>query len=455
MAAALGGSMPRGNRNRTLGLAVCSCWLFCWLLAVALPGRALSSEEGAARAGIGPDRLQEAFPPAPATLTLEQLEAIALAENPTLAQAAMRHRATQWECVQAELYPNPAVAYSAEEMNDAGTAGKQGAALSQEIVTADKRRLRSQAASWRVQQAMYTWQAQRHRVLNDVRTRYYRVLVGQGVVALKKQLVEVADGVLRASEQLLEAQELSRVDLMQARIESSSARVSLTDAENRLQAAWGELAAVVGRPELDMVRLEGDPGDMLPELSFEESWRRLLASSPELRRAEAGVQQANWEYRHQCAERVPNLDVGASVHYDNVGQGTVAGVEVGLSLPLFDRNQGNIGKAQAEVVIARREVQRVRLALRQRLSETFERYANALQEARRYREQILPDAEESLALVEKGYRQGELGYLTALTAQRTYFRVNLAYLQSLNDLWSAAVAIDGMFLSGGLDPLQP
>ena len=58
--------------------------------------------------------------------------------------------------------------------------------------------------------------------------------------------------------------------------------------------------------------------------------------------------------------------------------------------------------------------------------------------------------ETSLDLVASGYRQGQFDYLTLLTAQRTYFRVNLAYLESLRQFHTSRVAIEGLLLSGGL-----
>ena len=42
--------------------------------------------------------------------------------------------------------------------------------------------------------------------------------------------------------------------------------------------------------------------------------------------------------------------------------------------------------------------------------------------------------------------------MTLLTAQRTYFRVNLTYLDSLCDLAASTIAIEGLMLSGGLGP---
>ena len=35
--------------------------------------------------------------------------------------------------------------------------------------------------------------------------------------------------------------------------------------------------------------------------------------------------------------------------------------------------------------------------------------------------------------------------------QRTYFRVNLAYLESLRELWISTVQIEGLLLTGGLE----
>jgi cobalt-zinc-cadmium efflux system outer membrane protein len=101
---------------------------------------------------------------------------------------------------------------------------------------------------------------------------------------------------------------------------------------------------------------------------------------------------------------------------------------------------------------AENEVQRLELQLRNRLAAAFQRYENARQQVEKYSKNVLPTAKESLDLVVAGYRQGEFPYLTLLTAQRTYFRVSLRYLESLRDLRASTVAIDGLMLSGGLGP---
>ena len=84
------------------------------------------------------------------------------------------------------------------------------------------------------------------------------------------------------------------------------------------------------------------------------------------------------------------------------------------------------------------------------MASAFQTYANAHQQVQRYETAILPDAKESLSLIQQGYRQGEFGYLELLTAQRTYFRVNVDYVTALRELWVSSTRIEGLLLSGAL-----
>ena len=123
-----------------------------------------------------------------------------------------------------------------------------------------------------------------------------------------------------------------------------------------------------------------------------------------------------------------------------------------MPLPVYNRNQGNILRAQAELTAAEREVQRVELELQQRLAAAFEQYSTAHFQVEKYTEAILPNAQASLDLVGEGYRQGEFGYLTLLTAQRTFFQANLAYLEALRELRTSIAAIENNLLSESLQP---
>jgi cobalt-zinc-cadmium efflux system outer membrane protein len=211
---------------------------------------------------------------------------------------------------------------------------------------------------------------------------------------------------------------------------------------------------VLGRPDIERAPLAGDVEGDLPTFDWEDTLERLLAESPELAQAHAGVERARCEWARQCAMRVPNLGLRAAVKYDTVSRYTVADLEFSLPLPLIDRNQGRILRAQADLTAAQNEVRRVELSLYDRLAAAFEQYATARRRVESYSRTILPHAKESLDLVSTGYREGEFGYLNLLTAQRTYFQASLDYLRYLRDFRLRCVDLEGMLLRGGLEQVQ-
>ena len=383
-------------------------------------------------------------------LTLSQLEEMATRCNPTVAQAAARVQAARGQYVQVGLYPNPVIGYQASEIGDEGRAGQQGGFIGQEIVTAGKLRLNRDIARQEIRQAELAWQSQRFRVLTDVRRSFYDVLAAQRALELTEQLVRIGEEGLKSTEALMKAKEVARADVLQARIEAESAKLLLEKARNRHDATWRGLAAVVGDPLMQPAPLAGNLLDGVAQLGWDQTLNRLLAESPQLLDARAGADRAQAALSRECAGRYPNVDLQGSVQYDNATRNSIAGLQIGVPLPIYNRNQGNIRKAQAELAAAQQEVARVQLALQQRLAIVFEQYATANDQVEKYRSSILPNAEESLKLVSLGYRQGEFGYLALLTSQRTYFQTNLAYLEALRDLRAASVAIEGNLLDDSL-----
>jgi cobalt-zinc-cadmium efflux system outer membrane protein len=263
-------------------------------------------------------------------------------------------------------------------------------------------------------------------------------------------LARIGDQGVNSVEALMKAKEVGRGDLLQARIEADTAKILLERAKNRHAAAWRNLAAVAGAAGMEPRPLAGDVQDGLPQLAWDEAFSQLLTQSPQLASAQAGVARAQAAVARECAGRVPNVELQAAVQHDNATRDNFATVQVGIPIPVFNRNQGNTRRAQAELLAAQREVERVQLALHQRLAAVFEQYANARFQVEKYQRDILPNAEASLKLTNSGYRQGEFGYLSLLTAQRTFFRTNLAYLDALRELRATATTIEGNLLSDSL-----
>jgi outer membrane protein, heavy metal efflux system len=382
--------------------------------------------------------------------TLSDLESMALQNNPTLAQAAARIQAARGRCIQAGLYPNPRIGYQGTEIGNEGRAGLQGGFIGQEIVTGNKLGLARAVTRGEIAQAQQDFEAQRLRVLNDVRIEFYNVLAAQRTLELSGELVSVGERSQGVTEQLLKAKEVSQTDVLQARVEVNMARIAQRNAENRFRGAWRRLAAVAGVPTMTPTPLAGDLNVDTINLNWDESLARLIGGSPEIAAARAGVQRANAALARAQVQPIPNLDLELGAQYDNATQDTVANVQIAVPVPVHNRNQGAIREAQAQLRLAQAEVGRVELVLQERLALAFEQYSNARRQVDLYSTQILPDARQSLELAETAFRGGEYSFLAYLTAQRTYFQTNLAYIRALNDLREGSVVIEGMLLTGSL-----
>jgi cobalt-zinc-cadmium efflux system outer membrane protein len=129
----------------------------------------------------------------------------------------------------------------------------------------------------------------------------------------------------------------------------------------------------------------------------------------------------------------------------------IANAQATMVVPIWNRNQGGIRRAEGELAAARADYRRVELSLQQRLAGAFQTYGTARYSVKQYEDEILPAAGESLELVRIGYRQGELNYLRLLTAQRTFFTTRLAYLDALSQMHQTLAQIDSFLLSGSLN----
>lgn len=383
-----------------------------------------------------------------AALTLADVERMALANNPTVGRAAAQVRAIEGKWLQAGLYPNPIIGYAAEEVGNEGSAGLHRLFIQKRWVRGGKLSLSQAAANEEIAKAQQELAAQQRRVLTDATLCFYDVLIAEATVATATELVTLGQRTLDATDNLLMAREVGRVDLLQSRIALGNAKVRLARANAQRERAWRRLGSVVGLPALAPQAVAGDPQADLPRLTWDASLAQLESSSPELAAAYAEVGRSQWQLDREVAETVPDVTVQMSAGVDDASGDAFSGVQVSMPWMRCNRNQGNIARANAEFVIASQEVERVKLNLRNRLAVAFQTYDAARAEYEILVEQI-KDAKASLDLVRAGYPE-EFSYLNLSAAQLSYFQAELDRLDALARLRAAVVLIEGLLLSDSL-----
>lgn len=411
---------------------------------------------------LGETALADAQAPAaatpPSSLSLEALEQMALARNPTLSQAQASIRATEGRQVQAGLYPNPLVGYQLEDQNtQTPNQNKNLFWFQVPIVTAGKLQKSRDLAATDSERAAVSADMQRLRVLTTVRMLYYEALGVARLVSERQELATLTRQAVGVSGELFNVGQADRPDVLDVEIQAQRADIELAKAQGHQKRVWRMLAAAVGDPSLPMAPLSGDLTANVPRLDADAVLARVLRESPEVRQAQVNVQRARAALERVRAERIPNFFVRTRLGYNSEQNtpgkavGFETGIEIGVPLPLFDRQQGNLATAQADIEQAQAEERRLELTLRSELATVLRGYEDARLEVDRYEREILPRAQQSYELYRKRFQQMAAAYPQVLVAQRTVFQSRAEYTQALVELWRTASLLEGMLLSGGLD----
>ena len=397
-------------------------------------------------------------------LGLNAIEEIAKQSNPTLHQAEVEIRAAKARQQQSGLYPNPTVAYTGDEIRGGSVGGgKNGVFISQPIVTAGKLGKNRKIFGEEIRLAEVEAEEQKMRVENAVRIAFYRVLAAQEMVDAERDLARIALDNAETERRLGNTGQADEPEVLQAEVEARRMQMAVRVRENTLRQEWRGLTAIVGKPDLPLQVVEGRLEAGLPEVNEEQIVENIAKNSPAVRIAAISTTRAQAVLNRAKAEPVPDLQLRAGAEYSGeqieginrpVGWEGIA--EVGVTLPLWNRNQGNIAAARQDIDRAQREEIRVELTLRERAAAMLDQYASARIMADEYRDGILPRASKAYSLLVDKYGKMLASRPVVLDSQKTLYQLHLEYVATLENVWTTGIALQGYLLTDGLEaPARP
>jgi cobalt-zinc-cadmium efflux system outer membrane protein len=399
-----------------------------------------------------------------ALATLEQVQKIAGESNPTLRQAEAEIRAARARQQQSGLYPNPTVAYTGDEIRGGSVGGgKQGFFVQQTVVTGGKLGLSRDTYGKDVKLAEIEAEEQKIRVQTAVKMVFLRVLAAQELLEARRDLAKISQDAAETQRRLMNTGQADESEVLEAEVEARRMRMSARMQENTLREEWRSLAAVIGQPELPLATVAGNLEKEWPELNEEEAVDAIAKRSPAVRMAKAAGERAQSVFTRAKREPVPDVQVRAGMEYNHETLGSVPfakgweGIaEVAVQIPFFNRNQGNVAAARADIDRAGEEKKRIALTLRERAASSVDEYANARLMAVEYREEMLPRAKKAYGLMVDKYGQMLASYPRVLETQRKLYELQIEYIAALENVWTNGLALQGFLLTDGLEaPARP
>ncbi len=419
---------------------------------------------------VWPLEIPRPTPERPA-MSLRQLQDLADQYNPLLIQARANITSMEGLAIQAGLHPNPVVGYEADTVGSSQNRNYQGMYVSQLVKTANKLNLARSAANVDVINAQLALRRTRMEVFARVKRNYFAVLVAQENVIVTSALVRLAEEVFRIQRSRLKtAGEAAGFEPGQLRGLADVAKTQLVAAENTYVGAWKAMAAEMGLPRMPIAPVAGRADMPVPVVNYEAALARMLSVHPDILIGRNMVTRARYVLRLEEVTPIPDLVLYFTAQKDFTQPGarsTSYNTQVGLPLPIWNRNRGNIISARGDLIQATQQIRRAEMDLTAQLANTYNQYSTNRITVQYYADKILPDyARAYRGVYELHQLQPELiGFEGIIVAQTNLTQAIASYIIALNLQWAAVAELSYLMqvesleemaaLGGGREPPAP
>ncbi|MCI0588392.1 MAG: TolC family protein [Planctomycetes bacterium] len=263
---------------------------------------------------------------------------------------------------------------------------------------------------------------------------YFEGVAARQARSIARANVELARRSLAAVRRQVEEGVASRTDEGLAESLALGAELSFRRTEREEVGAVRQLAALLSIEEDVLAVSLADP---LPEPALgpverEELVERSQMARADVRAAERAVAAAEEKVALERRRRF-GLGAGASAERPEGGSSAdlLVGPAVAVEIPLFDRNQAQVSRAEFELRERMKEREALSAEVRQAVRAATDKAAVAARAAAFARDELVPQAERSASLAEKAYRLGDTTVLALLQAQRVALEARRTEIEAL------------------------
>lgn len=264
---------------------------------------------------------------------------------------------------------------------------------------------------------------------------YYRVLQAEERLRLAEERKALAEELFRVARERHQSGDAPLFDVNLAQAEMSRAKSAIESEKGFVARAREALAASLGLPSGDHLRVEGDLKDRtffdtIPSETSLEKRSDLLVALAEVDASRAGVALAE-------AQRRP--DIAFRVGYRHEEGSDIVQGGVSIPLPFFNPGKGPVQEARARGDRARIDAETRKAAMSSEIEGARRGYAAAAESVRLLENDGLPRQQENEALARESYRAGKINLATLLQVRRDALDTRREYLERLLEAAEAGV----------------
>jgi cobalt-zinc-cadmium efflux system outer membrane protein len=401
--------------------------------------------------------LQPAVAQTAGELTVDELVARALSENPDLKAARIEIQASEARVLQAGLRPNPMLELGGQKALSPDNNLTVGLSLPLDLNGRKEGRV---GVAERELETRRRQVADRERRLRaDVRMKAGEVLAAQRSLSVIEDLLRVnREGLAVVGNRVREGAAPSLDESLQL-VEVNRLDASRQFAQSRVTISALQLKALAGMAPDEPLTVKGDLVGSPPRLDRAEAMVRSASERADVAVARAEVAMATAMVRKEQAEGRWDATVNVGYQRQDFGfmlngltsTGAVRPIQdvfhyfgggVSITLPVRNANQGNIAAAKAAVRASERRVDFAVLTVQQEVAAAYTQYESAERSLRLYERGVRDVARRNLEVVRQAYELGRGSLLDVVAEQRRYIEIENGYTDALKQVYDAAVDIE-------------
>jgi cobalt-zinc-cadmium efflux system outer membrane protein len=391
-------------------------------------------------------------------LTESELVARALVNNPALAAERQAIDSAKSSVTQARLRANPSLAVGGlKEVSGDDNRFSIGTEIPLELF--GRRARRTEVAELKVTGTRATVTDKERLLAGEVRMRFAETLAAARNFEFVEQLLRANQEFLKLMEARVREGAIPSLDAEEVRVETNRIESLRIDYQAKAEISLLALKEAVGMQPDENLRLMGNLEQ--PALYLDKIQLLQLATDhrPDLAAQRANEAMAAAAVRQQETEAKTDATFSASYERPNSGFALSAFDAAGnlqpirqtfnyavfgmhWTLPLFNRNQGAIAAAKAEVAAARNQVTASDLALRHEVTQNLVRYQATQERVTVYRKGVRDQAARNLEVVRQTYGYGRIPLLDVIAEQRRFIDIETGYTDVLFDAYASRIALE-------------
>ena len=345
----------------------------------------------------------------------------------------------------AKYFPNPTIGANSEIVKGGSLHPLE---IGQTIELGKKRHYRIQIAKEQISKAELEVAKTLWEIHTQVHIVYASISTGHDLFKLAKDRLEFYKSLVDIAQKRYEAGDVAKIELDRANMELLGAENSLDTFDGNLKKATIDFNHILGN-ESDIEVSVQDALEFKPLLMIQEyePLKNVLEKALN-KRLEVAILERDFgitraQLKKAQWEKLPNIHIVGGPTKPSIGD-NIWGPFIGtsLELPIFNRKQGEIAQAKANLDFLEKQKDRIEHDIRIEVANALKDLEVRERQVYRFQENLLDQSEDILELIKEAYQKGKLTLTDVLNAEQKNRDLKEEYLNSLYDYQFALASLE-------------